>query len=313
MTILVIGGTGFIGRRMIPLLVQRGQKIVCMDINPASADFSALGDAVKVVRGDVTQFDAVMGAVAEVKPDRLINLSYHIGSELPPHVATKLNVVGMDNCFEAARLGGVKHTIYASSLAVSGLQKHIGERNATEEDFKYGDNQYAMCKIYNEWQAKDYADKYGMTITGIRPANVTGPDKVSGSVDHVNCITQSARGKPVSFPYRDAMRAPIHVDDIAEAFARVAVVEKPKYTLYNSGGHTISMGALADMVRKFIPDAKISFENETGGRERSGSFLIDNSRLIDEFGLQYAPFRQRVLQIINEVRKDAGKPPLSDR
>jgi nucleoside-diphosphate-sugar epimerase len=314
MTIVVIGGAGFIGRRMIPLLVKRGQSVVCMDINPAGgAAFVALGDKVRFLRGDVTQFDDVVGVVASNKPSRLINLSYYIGSDLPPHVATKLNVVGMDNCFEAARLCGVRHTIYASSVAVSGMQKHFGERMANEDDLKYGDNQYAMCKIFNEWQAKDYADKYGMTVTGVRPANVTGPDKIYGSVDHVNCITQPARGKPVSFPFKDAMRAPIHVDDMAEVFARIATVDKPMHAIYNSGGHTISLGDLAILVREFIPDAKISFEKESGGRERSGNFLIDNSRLVTEFGVQYAPFRSRVLQIINEVRREDGKPPLQDR
>ena len=45
-----------------------------------------------------------------------------------------------------------------------------------------------------------------------------------------------------------------------------------------------------------------------GGRERSGNFLIDNRRLVEEFAVQYAPFRQRVLQIINEVRRDEGLP-----
>src|ERR1043166_10114944 len=109
MPIVVIGGTGFIGRRMIPLVVKRRESVVCMDLNPNAAPFAPLGDKVKVVRGDVTQFDDVMAVVAEAKPERLINLSYYIGSDLPPHVATKLNVVGMDNCFEVARLCGVKH------------------------------------------------------------------------------------------------------------------------------------------------------------------------------------------------------------
>ena len=311
MRIVVIGGTGFIGRRLIPLLAARGDQVTCMDINPAAgAAFAALGDRVRVLRGDVTQFDQVMAVVAEAKQDRLINLAYHIGSDLPPRVATKLNVLGMDNCFEAARIVGVPHTIYASSLAVSGPQRHFGERAVTEEDRCYGDNQYAVNKIFNEFQARDYAEKYGMTITGIRPANVTGPDKLFGSVDHVHCITEPARGNPVTFPYRDAMRIPIHVDDIAEVFARVSAVEKPRHRVYNSGGTTISLGELADMVRGFLPDARIQFEQETGGRERSGNYLIDNSRLVEEFGVQYAPFRQRVLQIINDVRAERGAPPI---
>ncbi len=307
MTTIVFGGAGFIGRRMIPLLVARGEKIVCVDIAPATAAF---GEGVAVVRGDVTQFDEVMAAVAASKAERLINLSYYIGSDLPPHVATKLNVVGMDNCFEVARLTGVKHVVYASSLAVSGQQSLFGERATTEDDAKHGDNQYAMNKIFNEWQARDYREKYGMTITGVRPANVTGPDKLRGSVDHVNCIVQPARGLPVSFPHRDAMRIPIHVEDIAEVFARVAMADKPRHAIYNSGGHTISMGALAELVREFIPDADISFTHETGGRAISGNFLIDNSRLVEEFGVQYAPFRQRVLEIVNDIRRDDGKPPL---
>ena len=125
MSVFVVGGAGFIGRRLIPLLVKRGESVVCMDINPGQASFEAFGDAVSVVRGDVTQFDDVVSNMMSSGADRVINLSYHISSDLPPHVALKLNVVGMDNCFEAARLCQVKHTVYASSLAVSGLQSHF--------------------------------------------------------------------------------------------------------------------------------------------------------------------------------------------
>lgn len=311
MSILVIGGTGFIGLRAVRSLVERGEDVVVMDINPGAASFDDLGDKVRVLRGDVTQFDDVMAATADAKPSRVINLSYWLGSEHPPHVATKLNILGMDNCFEAARLCGVNRVVYASSLAVYGLQKHYGDRAVNEDDFRHGDNQYSMHKIFNEWQAQDYIDKYGMSITGVRPTNVTGPDKVRGSVDHVNCITQPSRGNPISFPYKDAMRLPIHVDDITEVFVRVLLADESRIPVYNSGGHTISMGDLADLVREFLPDADISFKYETGGREKSGIYHMDNSRLVEEFGVQYAPYRQRVLQIINEVRADEGLPLIS--
>jgi nucleoside-diphosphate-sugar epimerase len=310
MTTLIIGGTGFIGRRLIPLLAKQGEDSVVMDINPQTANFSELAK-VRVLRGDVSQFDDVMAAMTAVKPDRVINLAYYISSDLPPRVAFKLNILGMDNCFEAARLAGCNRVVYASSVAVSGEQKFYGERIVNEDDFKHGHLQYAMHKIFNEWQAQDYREKHGMEITTIRPANVTGPDKVVGSVDHVFCITNPARGKPVKFPYKDTMRAPIHVDEIAEIFARVVMKDKPDHAIYNTGGHTISLGDLADIVREFLPDAQITFENETGGRERSGNFMIDNSRVVTEFGMQFRPYRERVLQIINEVRAEEGKPPIT--
>ena len=236
MTTLIIGGTGFIGRRLIPLLAKQGEDSVVMDINPQTANFSEL-TKVRVLRGDVSQFDDVMAVMTAVKPDRVVNLAYYISSDLPPRVAFKLNVLGMDNCFEAARLAGCNRVVYASSVAVSGEQRFYGERLVNEDDFKHGHVQYAMHKIFNEWQAQDYREKHAMEITTIRPANVTGPDKVVGSVDHVFCITHPARGKPVKFPYKDTMRAPIHVDEIAEIFARVVMKDKPDHAIYNTGGH----------------------------------------------------------------------------
>ena len=118
MTTFIAGGTGFIGRRLVPLLAKRGEPVVCMDVNPQTADFSALGSQVKVVRGDVAQFDDVMARMTEAKPERVINLAYYIGSDHPPHMAFKLNVLGMDNVFEAARLAGVRRVVFASSGAV---------------------------------------------------------------------------------------------------------------------------------------------------------------------------------------------------
>ncbi len=124
MSVFVIGGTGFIGLRVIRLLAARGEEIVCIDINPNATSFADLGRQVRVIRGDVTQFDDVMSAMSAAKPSRAINLSYYLGSEHTPHTAIKLNVLGMDNCFEAARIRGVNRVVYGRMLAVNGMQKH---------------------------------------------------------------------------------------------------------------------------------------------------------------------------------------------
>ncbi|MCH8226350.1 MAG: NAD(P)-dependent oxidoreductase [Chloroflexi bacterium] len=313
MAILVIGGTGFIGPRAIRRLLERGEEVVCMDINPHSDQLSGMGERLKVMYGDVTSFEDVVKAILETKPDRIINLAYLLGGgEDRPHFTTQLNIMGMDNCFEAARVCGVNRVVYASSIAVSGQQSNFGDRETNEDDPMYGTSQYAMHKIFNEFQASKYIENYGMAITGIRPANVTGPDKVRGSTDHVRCITLPARGEPVSFPHKEMMRLPIHVEDIAEVFVRVLLADSSHYPVYNSGGHAISLGDLADMVKEFLPDSQITFDNE-GGRELSGNYMVDNSRLRDEFEIEYAPFRQRVLEIINEVRMDSGLPVVTGR
>jgi len=111
MPLLVIGGTGFIGTRVIRRLAARGEEVAVMDINPGAASFDDLDKQVRVTRGDVTQFDDVMRTMIDAKPARVINLSYFLGSEHAPHVAMKLNILGMDNCFEAAQLCGVQRVV----------------------------------------------------------------------------------------------------------------------------------------------------------------------------------------------------------
>jgi nucleoside-diphosphate-sugar epimerase len=279
-----------------------------MDLNPGATPFGDVPMGAPVVRGDVTQFEDVMRTVLDVRPERLINLAYGLGAgEGNPHQVMRLDVLGMDNCFEAARLGGVKRVVYASSIAVSGQQSHFAERLVNEDDPTYGTSQYAMHKIFNEFQARKYIKNYGMSITGVRPANVTGPDKVRGSTDHVQILTDPARGRPVHLPHKGLMRLLIHVEDIAEVFARILLADAPQHAIYNSGGIPISLGELADMVRGFLPDAQITFASE-GGKEESGNYLVDWSRLAKEFGIEYPGLPTRVLEVINDVRRQEGLP-----
>ena len=162
-----------------------------------------------------------------------------------------------------------------------------------------------MHKIFNEFQARKYIKNYGMSIVGVRPANVTGPDKVRGSVDHVQIMVDAARGKPVHLPQKGLMRLLVHVEDMAEVFTRVLLAEAPRHSLYNSGGIPVSLGELADIVRGFLPEAKITFDKE-GGREDSGNYLVDWSRLAKEFGIEYPGLHTRVLEVINDVRRAGG-------
>jgi nucleoside-diphosphate-sugar epimerase len=308
MRVLVTGGTGFIGRRLVRLFADRGHSVVCVGFSRGKAAVAAsgAGASIEFRRCDVSNFDAVLELMADTRPGAVVHLAYSLGSEHPPHAATRLNVLGMDNVFEASRRAGVRRVVYASSLAVSGRQLHFGQLPVSELDALHGEQQYAMHKRFNEWQARDYAEKHGMSVIGVRPANGTGPDKERGSTDHVQCLTEPARGSPVTLPYRDMMRAVIHVDDIAEVFAQLALAKAPRHSLYNTGGATISLGELADLVREYLPEARIDFQRDIGGREQSGCYLVDNSRLRNEFGIEYPPLRQRVLQVINDVRRQAG-------
>lgn len=265
---------------------------------------------VRVIRGDVSNFDEVFEAASSTRPTRILNLAFLLGSQNPPHRAFKVNVMGMDNCLEVARLCDVERVVYGSSVTVSGVQARYGLRKIDETEEMHGQGQYATHKMFNEWHARDYSEKYGLSVTGIRPAHVTGSDKVLGSVDHVQCITNPARGLSVRLGYRDLVRCLIHVDDVAEIFKLVTLADGTKYDIYNSGGHPTSLGELADLVREFIPDATIEFDHEQGEKDDSINYLVDNSRLLNEFGPVARTLRDTVRDIISETRKQAGLDPI---
>lgn len=298
MTIFVLGGAGFIGRRVVGQLAAQGAEVVSLDIAPAV--FEGQGTQVRSVRADISDFETLVSLMTTHRPEAVLNLSYM--RETTPRAALRVNVIGMDNCFEAARLAGVARVVYSSSIAVNGRQAVYGDRDITEDDAPAPITQYAHHKVFNEFQAREYREKHGMCITGVRAAHVTGADKTIGSVDHVRCITGPARGEPVRFEHRDRKRCVIHVDDMAQIFATLTLARTPKHPLYNSGGATLSLGEIADLTRRHIPDAQIDFDHQTGGAERTTAYRFDASRLRDEFGVTLPAFEERLEQMIAEIR-----------
>ena len=51
MTALVVGGTGFIGPRLIKKLVEQGEQVACMDLNPSTDLLSGWENEVEIIRG----------------------------------------------------------------------------------------------------------------------------------------------------------------------------------------------------------------------------------------------------------------------
>ena len=300
MTVCVFGGAGFLGRRIVRGFAARGHEVVSLDIDPAN-HFEDLGSQVRTARCDVTEFENVVEVVAKHRPEIVVILGFM--RENFPRVAMKLNVYGVDNCLEASRLFDVRRVLLCSSIAVNGAQRFYGPVPVKESDPVTPTKQYGVHKVFNEWQAKEYREKHGMSVVSIRPGNVSGTDKLIGSVEHCAIIVRPAMGQKVVVDYRDRMRNVIHGDDAAEAFVRIGLADKPQHTIYNTGGEAFSMGRLAELVHQHIPEAQIEFEHETGGEERSTAYLLDNELLLSEFGLKFMPYEQRIPLMIDSVRR----------
>ncbi len=308
MSIMIIGGTGFIGSRLADRLVGRGEKVICFDLYPAPQKISHLGDQAKLVVGDITRIEDIIAAIKKFQVEKIVNLAYMLGSESEanPHLAVRINVMGMNNVFESARLMGITHVVYASSIAVYGLQTSFGERPVTEMDDCHPTLIYGAHKLWNEFMAKKYMERYGMTIPGLRIAAVGGPGRKTGfSAWASTYVDGPALGKPAKIHYRSDQKTLItYVADAAEMFTRLLFADALKHPVYNSCAYTATLKGLAEVVKKFFPKAEIDFDEKAS--DQPLIYYWSSERLEKELGMKLPPLEEMVRRHINETRKGAG-------
>ena len=313
MSILVIGGTGFIGARIVKNLIKRKENVVCLDAHPNPKAIDDVIDRLTLLRGDVAFIEEIINAIREYGVERIINLAYIMGSESDayPHLAIRVNVYGMDNVFEAARLTGVKRVVYPSSIAYHGLQSYFGDRPVCEDDLGHVPVQtYSACKRLNEYMAEKYSENFDMEIIGLRVSIVYGHGRERGLTTwSSDFASKPAVGQKVVFPYTPEEKCNIvYVDDAAEMFCRLVLAKNVRHLIYLSGGDTVTLGELANSVRELIPAAEIMFE--PAGKNIPLIYLIDQSRFEKEFEFTYTPLKEGIKKHINESRARQGLGPL---
>ncbi len=311
MSIMVTGGTGFIGNRIVRKLVERGEEVVCFDLAAPRANLEPYLDRVQVYRGDITQVPHLLEAVNTHGVRKIIHMAALLppDTEDRPHFGMLVNIQGTNNVFEVARFTGLERVVYASSIAVFGVQDTFGERPVNEDDLSAPVNVYGMTKAANDFAAGKYIDRYGLDLRGVRICTVFGHGRVTGMTGIIGGLMMSlpAVGKPISMPFhQDELSPMIHAEDAAEIFVRAALSDGLNHRVYISGGHLCTIREMADIVREFIPDAQIT----TGDQAVPHIYLVDNSRMLADIGYELAPLRVRVLEHINDARREAGMDPI---
>jgi nucleoside-diphosphate-sugar epimerase len=312
MSIMVTGGAGFIGNRIVRKLVDRGEEVVCFDMAPPRPNLQPYLDRIQVYRGDITQIPHLLEAVNLHQVHKIIHMAalLPLDTEDRPHFGMLINIQGTNNVFEVARWTGVQRVVYASSIAVYGVQETFGERPVNEDDLSDPVNVYGMTKVVNDFSAGKYTDRYGLDLRGIRICTVFGHGRVTGMTGMIGGLMMSlpAVGKPVSMRFHQDEPSPmIHAEDAAEIFVRAALSEWLNHRTYISGGHLATIREVAEVVRSFIPDAQITM----GDQAVPHVYLVDNSRMLADIGYELAPLRVRILEHINDAKQEAGLPLIS--
>ena len=322
MKFLVTGGTGFIGWRVARNLLARGVPVVVADwnIDPSVQRILSTGSdrLASFVECDVSE-PRDIARIFEAHPDltHAIHLAYLMSAEVEadPQLGVRVNVLGMANMFESALRQRLQRIVFTSSETVYGARQRVyGDRPVTEVDFCSPADHvftYGVMKILNEFMAQKYIQKHGMSIACARPPVVFGHGRKRGSLLWAESfVSLPAIGEPVSVPFSaEARDCWVYVDDCAEQLVRLALKPNLAHFAYNSTGHSVSAREFADIVRQWLPEADITFD-ET----KPSTPLVDDlngSRLVQEIDFTPRPLRLSILAHINEARAAASLPPLT--
>lgn len=312
MKFLVTGGTGFIGWRVVHQLLERKIPVVVGEWQKDATVAAKLAGA-EFVTMDVADASSVKTAFQK-HPDitHVIHLAYLMSAEVEanPHLGASVNVLGMINLFDAAVRQKLARLVFASSETYYGAsQAPYGERAVTEDDFTGPANHfftYGMMKVLNEFMAQKYVKKHGVSIACARPPVVFGHGRKRGSVLWAeDFMSLPAVGKPVALPFPARTRdCWLYVDDCAEQLVQLALKPQLRHFVYNNGGESVTAAELAGVVRHWLPDADISFDES-----KPTTLLIDRMdgrRLEQEIDFKPRPLLEGVRAHINEARLAAG-------
>jgi len=226
-SVLVTGGAGFIGSHVADAYVAAGHAVTVLD-DLSSGRRENVPRAARFVHADVGSVEArdlLAGGGFTVLNHHAAQMDVRV-SVADPQRDARINLLGLLNLLEGARLGGVKRVVFASSGGV--VYDERGTLPHREEARKLPVSPYGVSKLASEYYLAVYAGLYGLEVASMRYANVYGPRQNPHGEAGVVAIFGSRvqAGKPLTI-YGDGSqtRDYVFVEDVARA--NVAATRAP--------------------------------------------------------------------------------------
>jgi UDP-glucose 4-epimerase len=283
--VCVTGGAGFIGSHLADAFLAAGKRVLVID------DLSS-GRREQVPRGaELAALDIRSRAAAERLERGDIELLVHHAAQMDvrrsvadPVLDADVNVLGSLNLLEAARRGGVRQVIFASTGgAIYGEQEAFpaGEDHPARPVSPYG-----VAKLALERYLYYYHVTYGLAVTSLRYANVYGErqnELGEAGVVAIFLARLLAGRAPTINGSGEQTRDYLHVSDVVRA--NLAAAGRPGFHVYNVGtGIETSVNQLYRALAR-AAGSTVAAEHgpaKPGEQQRS---VIDGRRILGELGL----------------------------
>lgn len=262
----LVTGIGYIGTRLVEMLLDSGESVVGLD-NLFSTDPSALQCLAQrpgflLIKGDVAEEATVRRAFeAGVAVDTVFHMAAQSSARsdaAPIRYTEETNLVGPRVVLEQACKAGARTFIFGSSLQIYGREV----RGRVDETHPFGPllDMNHLSKVYVEKLMEMFAHNRGIQCLAARiglvyglspvmktdPRFMTAPNKFCWQAARGETIRVDASGfQPTSM---------VHVDDVCRGLLALARWPVPGFSAVNLIGETASVAQVAEDVRRAAAD-----------------------------------------------------------
>lgn len=270
-TVLVTGGSGFIGSYIVRMLAERGDAVINFDVRKPGPETSwwlqPVGDRVRFVQGSMEDWTEVVAALRSQPVDGIIHTATISNPPLlhrRPSLALHVNLQGTFNILAGARLFAVRRVVNFSSIGVlPSIQYEPVDANhplllATEGP---GSSFYGAAKIAGEAFCWAYRQAFGIDFITLRPSAVYGLG-MQWPIFIKPMVENAVHGVPTRFDRgRDFPRDYTHVSDVAQLAVKALDIpagDVRDRVFYGATGRPlVTAGRVAEIVKELIPGTDI--------------------------------------------------------
>lgn len=229
MSILVVGGAGFIGSHAAHALRRKGYEVIIYD--NLSTGEPRLADGFELVVGEMSDSAKLAGVLKRV--DAVMHFAAHayVGESVhSPRKYFQNNLLDGVTLLNAVLDSKVRKFIFSSTCAIYGTPEKLP---ITEDTPRFPVNPYGASKLGMENALEAYSHAYGLRYVAFRYFNAAGADEGGKSGEtrtHASRLIPSAFralngeipvfeifGEDYPTPDGTCVRDYIHVNDLAEA------------------------------------------------------------------------------------------------
>ena len=277
--VLLTGHKGYIGTRLLPLLLERGHEVIGLDTD-LFQDCTFAGDIVGVPEISCDIRDVNREALMDL--DAVIHLAGMSNDPLgdyDPALTTEINETASIRLAQFSKSVGVSRFIFASSCSNYGA---AGEAFLDEDSSANPVTPYGHSKVNVERAVSPLADE-NFSPTFLRASTAYGLsprirfDLVLNNLTAWAYTTGEVYIKSDGSPWRPI----VHVEDIARAY--VAALEAPRESVHNRAfnvGTTTEnyqVRELAEIVRDVVPNSRVTYAPDAGPDPRC--YRVDCNRI----------------------------------